>query len=598
MPQLAGLNINDNHLTELRAEALRSAPNLVLFQAKNNAIRHIDPAWIDWLADIDNTGLLDGNPLVCDSSRRCSCAEGYFLIQDGLGPAGATCVPACPERVPRFFATLCPQRLVGDTCTVSCDTTVDSDGQPQTTQTFDFICGANRTWVTNATDGGVCDKFLCGTLSFLGQDKSCRCTANPSYPEQVRCFDTWPQGLPATLIELEVISWTTFAAASVGLAWTDVAALRGMTSITLANGKLEAVPEQLLKAAPLLTRLKKLDLLENAFSRIPPGLDVFPALRTLDFTGNPFTRLDFSELHGLVKLDTVVIRAAQISSLVASNQSALGILSTLKVLRLSGNKLSSLGSVLTRLSRLNVLDLHSNLLTALHGTELPSASKLRQINVRNNRIRHIDRSALFQTLDWDRFASMTPQEALQSNKSDREGFGDLILSEGVMGVYMEGNPSNCTWEPLPDNDKRIVCDCDSGLRGAIACPQLEAFNCSVLDFVGSGGSGQTLTSLQLCDGIADCPGGEDERFCDNINLRLFEDPRVPVARIPYDGFDNCTSCFHRLSGTLARGILRFVSQRADGSGRCVACDETDGLMISSERAILSTDKFLMRCVCD
>ena len=595
LPRLLGLYVNDNRLTALRAEALAAMPNLVLLQARNNAITHIDAAWLAWLADESHLSQLEGNPLVCvgGGGGGCSCIEGYHLLHDGSGPEGATCTPLCPERVPRFFATACPRRQIGDTCNVTCEATVDDSGQPRVPQRFTFTCNADGTWATDAADGGVCETFLCRSISLLDQDRSCSCSKNGNTLTLVRCLDTWPQGLPPTLARLEVISRNTYAQLVGNLAWTDVAALRELRFLAISNARLTAVPTELRQATKYLTLLQQLDLPENRLTAIP-DLSMFPGLKSVDLTGNFIERFDFSRLSGLPLLENLSVRSARISALLVSDPSRLGVATTLKILRLDTNKLTSLGRALTRLTALKVLDLHSNLLTALHGTELPVFAKLTQLNVRDNAIRYIDRTALFHPIDWDLFDQKTPEEALQDSLPSDQSVGRFWLNSRVAGVYMEGNPSNCTWVPQK-NGKRILCDCDSGLVGAMACPRLEAIDCGTLETASSTGSGLSIMPTQMCDGVVDCPGGTDERDCDALELQHVTERGTQVV-LPYLGQDNCTTCFDRLSGTVERGIFTILALRADGTGPCDRCDPSYGMILSSERALIASHDFLLRYV--
>lgn len=91
----------------------------------------------------------------------------------------------------------------------------------------------------------------------------------------------------------------------------------------------------------------------------------------------------------------------------ADNQQPL----SLKRLYLGGNQLTQLGAALVHLSRLEILDLTDNALAVLHSASVPSFGRLRQLNLRDNDIRYIDRSVFLRSVDWAQLLP-TPREAL------------------------------------------------------------------------------------------------------------------------------------------------------------------------------------------
>jgi hypothetical protein len=396
-----------------------------------------------------------------------------------------------------------------------------------------------------------------------------------------------------------------FDEAAAGLSSADLAALSEMVYLVIANADLDALPGALLQAAPRLTKLTFLDLTGNAFTRLPESLATFPALNTLDITANLLSQLNLDELSSAPNIAALVASSNQITTISLPNgKEGVAPASTLKLIRLQKNRLTQLGAALTWLSRLELLDVHDNLLTVLYSTELPLFSHLRQLNVRGNAIRYTDRRALRRSMDWDRVAEKTPSEAILDNTGVPEKVGPRFLSPNVFGVFMEDNPSVCTWDPYNywgTLKVWINCACASGVGNVLACPKPGNITCGTLRGEGAAGSlagdAHTIAPPQLCDGIADCPDEIDEQDCTGLRLILVGSTEAnTLFDRTYNGGDNCTSCFHRLSVAITRGTITLVSERNDGSGRCDSCDTTRGFIISEERALAVSNQIVMRYV--
>lgn len=231
---------------------------------------------------------------------------------------------------------------------------------------------------------------------------------------------------------------------------------------------------------------------------------------------------------------------------------------------------------------------------------MPSFGRLRQLNLRDNDIRYIDRSVFLRSVDWAQMLP-TPREALAGVYEPTTSLLETaeVLPSNVAGFFMEGNPSNCSWFSRRDRSKGSVCDCDSGLRSVFACPELDTIACSTIEAYSGQGpeavNGTSLQPRQLCDQHEDCAGGADEQGCSGAQLVLKEgDTNIGLTAIPYTEQDNCTSCFHILQGAITRGIFRLVSQRNDGSGNCLACEDVEGFFVSENWGIAQSKDLVLR----
>jgi hypothetical protein len=608
MPRLNTLVLDNNTLTELRADQLQSLPNLTTLHVRENQIAHLDAAWVDWARTAEHTLLLDGNPLYCGKSGPCTCHAGYTFApgEDGTGVVGATCVPACTERVPRFYRQTCPERHVGAVCAVACDVIERgpaSNNPPVAAQQFNFTCGPHLQWTTDAPGGGVCGDYLCaaGKVLDVNKDSSCVCpgfSAHMLRIDHVLCLGKWPQGVPPGVLEMQQIGRADFDSVAPGLLAMDLEALPKLKRLTIANSQLREIPEALLMAAPVLAGLSKLELMGNRMTRIPPGLTAFPALNVLDLSSNELTLLRLDEVRMAPLLESLSVRLNRITAILppsAENQQPL----SFKRLYLGGNQLTQLGAALVRLTRLEILDLTDNALTVLHSGSVPSFGRLRQLNLRDNDIRYIDRSVFLRSVDWAKLLP-TPREALAGvSETTTDLFESAeVLPSHVAGFFMEGNPSNCSWFSRRDRSKGSVCDCDSGLKSVFACPELGSTACSTIsDNLPEAGNATSLQPRQVCDQHEDCVGGADERGCSDFQLVLIEgDTNIGLTAIPYAEQDNCTSCFHILQGTVSSGRFRLVSQRNDGTGSCMACEDVEGFLVSENWGIAQSKDLVLRQV--
>jgi hypothetical protein len=136
---------------------------------------------------------------------------------------------------------------------------------------------------------------------------------------------------------------------------------------------------------------------------------------------------------------------------------------------------------------LTLLDLSYNQLTSWQREDGPRVARLQLLDLDHNNISSIGASALVGILAFD-----------VSGIFDR-----------TQRLRMQGNPSTCRLgQVLRENNAtqaHVACNCSNGLLAPM-CPKPFQITCDWNNTA-------AISSIQICDGLEDCPSGIDERSC-------------------------------------------------------------------------------------
>lgn len=586
-PNVTTLTLTNNSLTALEATDLDQLPSLVSLDLRNNAIARVSPEALALLAQLPDLAsfAMAGNPSVCglDPTHSCNCSRSFAAPSNSDGQQLLPgCLPQCPERVPRFHHTRCPSHHARSVCNVSCDSVLTAPG-PSVPTRFRFTCSDDGIWHTTASDGGVCTDFLCTppTSAYLTGEPFCDYCALGGSRSVASCFARWPQGLPTDINRIRHRGLgLTSADIFVNVTLQDLQALTALTRLELTNVNfLPVLPFVFLQTQS--QTLTHLDLSNNFLTALPTeALRAFSMVTTLVLSHNIMKRLDLDPILAHPRLETLILNSNVITtigraSLPRQQQPP----SLLRNLNLDFNRIRHIGTALSVLSNLEILTLVGNKLTRLHTGQLPPFAHLRLLNLRDNLISVVDRGALLPVLNWDELD--TPARALEANQVDPTTAHPSVLSDNVRGVYMESNPSNCTWSFTTTGSVRLNCNCATGQREVPACPRLKRIPCDALGVNDTLRNGSVFSPdilpAQLCDGHADCPDGADEASC-RVELRLgaYGDCDAPLKR-------ETESCFTQLAGNVMHGVLSVEKHiNADSD---LECDEGRAVLVSATHAV-------------
>ena len=179
-----------------------------------------------------------------------------------------------------------------------------------------------------------------------------------------------------------------------GLQTTHFSHLPALTSLSLDHNKIRYVPDDLLKASPLL---EDLSFNSNELRRVPSTLAFLANLRTLDLGENLIEAIEAEDFQRLDKLYGLRLAGNQLKVLQKQHfQNITGI----HVLNLAQNQLSDIErGAFDNLRELRALRLDHNFLADINGL-VSSLSQLQWFNVSNNKLQWFDYAFVPMSLEW------------------------------------------------------------------------------------------------------------------------------------------------------------------------------------------------------
>jgi len=204
----------------------------------------------------------------------------------------------------------------------------------------------------------------------------------------VSCLHTDLQVMPITLnpgVKQLVLKFNQFTKVDASLAFYPA-----LTLLDLSSNKLSSLPAKVFQAQ---AKLKVLRLSENSLSSLlPKTFAGLQRLTHLSLRGNQLERLEVGVLSNLGHLTNLDLSNNQITELEESS-----LPSSVKVLELNSNRLSSLPKGLTDLPNLTHLSMGNNLLVQISFPPLPS---LQQLDLSSNQLVDIPSSLPLPSLAW------------------------------------------------------------------------------------------------------------------------------------------------------------------------------------------------------
>lgn len=290
-----------------------------------------------------------------------------------------------------------------------------------------------------------------------------------------------------------------------------------LRSLTLRNNRLTTLPT--LVSAPLLATL---DVADNALRRLPRRPLALPALRRLNLSGNALTALPPRLLVAAPRLRTLDASRNAITTLAPMGVER----RRMSALLLSRNKLTRIDTATLEATRVtSTLDLSANVLRRFPGAALRRAAFIANVDVADNRIRHVaagdlddvqvvalDLSGQVERVDVGAFRrlpllrNLTLARSLRMRYLPADAFGSLpaLRHVDVSGNALLAFAQPPSWSHAPSMDvsgNALLCHCANAWLGV---------NCAI-------GAACTPTILPTLPGAAVVAIGADiELHCATV----------------------------------------------------------------------------------
>ncbi len=198
------------------------------------------------------------------------------------------------------------------------------------------------------------------------------------------------------------------------------------------------------KTEAALANIRELNLSELNIDSLPPLLDHCTGLVSLNLSHNAFTSVNLTKYEKLASIDLSYNNLEHLSEDFMSAES----LKNVKMINLTGNRISAIPPVLAKMTALNELYLGHNKLTAV-GRELNGLRQLRIANFGNNEIKRFDmtcRSLQILNIEHNQLKDMPEQiftnkllSLYAGHNSFRKIPDSIIRCTSLVSLRLEGN---------------------------------------------------------------------------------------------------------------------------------------------------------------
>jgi hypothetical protein len=461
----------------------------------------------------------------------------WLALVFAAAAAGSAAVE-CPPFVARFPYSPCSNRQPGASCALRCDPSAAST----TGVDFNSTCLSHGSW----SEVGDCSHLVCSSL--------CTCALQSATPH-MDCklapgAKHVPIGLPQNLVFLSV---GFRGVQTQPLALEPLINHSGLVELRLSLAEIQHVAY--LESLPHLVLLSFSYCTFNQFPFPFRG----PQLRELAFRGiySPLHK-EFDNSAAAVPLDLALFSSPSLRKLILPPAVRVGPLTASRADPMV-QQLEVLGLTMASCQTLNLsafAGLRSVAIACgdtaplrLREGFLPSHQQLMQFRLFHVNSIAIDLDAFYGAINWTAHANGDVERRFRfADDDDYVPFEVQIVGQRTLALL-----------EAQLQDYHLLCNCTSPpFVGAPYCPAPFSLPCQ--------GSAARINATSLCNGMPDCPGGEDERFCaGTLQLVAQSFPRSSLA-----------DCVRVLHISLRAGLLTFP--RAVLSESTFDCARGYGLM--------------------